>query len=210
VLGPIKPLGPGNDWGMKRTRRLLVPGRRAAAILFPAIVTLLAAPRAARAGDVQVALAASGAATEWRGDAAVYSSLKIGYRFADVVGVYGLGRLGYASVDTRVLSQVSVGAQGWARVGRTRPYARLGFVHQHEETIDAIPEDGAGALFGVGDAIRHRAGGEGALGVDIELVQRKQLQLFGTVEGYALWLPDPRGPQVYGGGGAGIGLSYSL
>ncbi len=58
---------------------------------------------------------------------------------------------------------------------------------------------------GVGDGIRHRAGGDAAIGVDVPFFKRDQVQLFGTLEGYALWFPNTQGPNVYAGGGVGVG-----
>ena len=171
---------------------------------------VLSGARAARAGDFQLEIGLTGAATEWRGDAAVYSSLELGYRFADIVGIYAMGRLGYGAVDERMLTLLGIGAQVWGRIGVARPYARIGFAHQHEESLVVVRDDVGGALLGVGDGIRHRAGGEGAIGVDVPFFKRDQVQLFGTVEGYALWFPNTQGPNVYAGGGIGLGMSYWL
>lgn len=186
----------------------LAPRRLAAPLL--AFFLVLSGSRAASAGDFQLALGAAGAGTEWRGDAAVYSSLELGYRFADIVGIYAMGRLGYGSVDERMLTLLGIGAQIWGRIGVVRPYARLGFAHQHEESLVVVRDDVGGALFGVGDGIRHRAGGDAAIGVDVPFFRRDHVELFGTVEGYALWFPNTQGPNVYAGGGVGIGMSYWL
>lgn len=184
------------------------PRRLAASAL--AFFFVLSGARAAGAGDFQLALGAAGAATEWRGDGAVYSSLELGYRFADIVGIYAMGRLGYGTVDERMLTLLGIGAQVWGRIGVVRPYARVGFAHQHEESLVVVRDDVGGALFGVGDGIRHRAGGDAAIGVDVPLLKRDQLELFGTLEGYALWFPNTQGPNVYAGGGVGLGMSYGL
>lgn len=200
----------------------LGPSRRLAAVVFAFGFALLSVSRSAVAGDFQLAVGASGAATEWRGDVAVYSSLKLGYRFADLVGVYGMGRLGYGAVDDRMLTLLSFGAQVWGQIDAARPYARIGFAHQHEESLVVVRDDVGGALFGVGDGIRHRAGGEGAIGVEIPFADigrgasgavpsgRGRVQMFGALEGSALWLPNAQGPNVYGGGGVSLGMSYWL
>jgi hypothetical protein len=158
----------------------------------------------------QTAVGAAGAASSWQGDGAAYGSLKLGLRFADLVSIHYLGKLGYGGVDTRMLTFLSLGAQVWGRIGTLRPYARIAAVHQHEEPVQAIEDDRWGALFGVGDGIRHRMGGEGGLGVDIPLYRRKAVELFSSVEGSIDWFPDPRGPEWYGGGGVAIGVNYIL
>ena len=159
---------------------------------------------------LQTAIGASGAASSWEGDGAAYGSLKLGLRFADLISIHYLGKLGYGGVDTRMLTFLSLGAQIWGRIGPVRPYARIAAVHQHEEPVQAIEEDRWGALFGVGDGIRHRMGGEGGLGVDFPLARRKAVELFGTAEAHLDWFPDPRGPQWYGGGGLALGVNYVL
>jgi hypothetical protein len=83
-------------------------------------------------------------------------------------------------------------------------------VHQHEESADAIEADRWGALFGVGDGLRHRGGGEAAVGVDLPFHRDKAVEIFATVEGHADWFPDPRGPEWYGGGGLALGFNYFL
>jgi hypothetical protein len=169
---------------------------------------LIASP--ARAGDIQLAVGATGAGTEWRGDAAAYGSLDIGYRFADIVGIYVQGQEGYAAVDQRLLTLVALGVQLWGRLGPTRPYARVAAIHQHEESMSVVAEDPAGALFGVGDGIRHRFGGEAGVGLDVPVYQEKDLSLFVTGEGSVKIFPDDLGPLVYAGAGLGFGMNYHL
>ncbi len=189
-----------------RIHRLL---RRAALAL--AVATLsAAAPRAARAGEVQFSMAAGGEGSSWRGDGAGFVGIRLGYRFLDLIAPYFLGRLGYANTNHRVLEMLQIGGQIWARIGITRPYLRLGVIHQHEEPWASIQADSFGALLGIGDGIRHRAGVEAALGVDIPFKQYKSWQLHATVEGFATGFPDAKGPVVYGGGTLGLGFNYAL
>jgi hypothetical protein len=164
----------------------------------------------ARATDFQLALGASALGTDWEGDAAGYGSLKLGFRFVDIVGIYALGRSGYGAVDDRLLTQLSLGAQLWAHLGPVWPYARLGFLHQHEESLSVVAGDYGSALFGVGDGIRHRAGGELAIGLDVPFWQRDDLSLFAGGEACAFLFPDGIGPTVYAGASLSIGLSYEL
>lgn len=185
--------------------------KSAPCLISAALAALVAlAPSPARAGDLQLDVGAGGLASTWRGDGGAFGSLKLGYRFLDLVAPYFLGRLGYAAVDQRMLTLVSLGGQLWGRVGAARPYLRVGLVHQHEEPLVAVSADAFGALFGVGDGIRHRAGFEGALGVDFPVWKRGAWTLKGLVEGMVTGYPDPRGPAIYGGGTAGLGFDYSL
>jgi hypothetical protein len=170
----------------------------------------IASSEDARAHDFQLAVGMSGHATEWRGDGGGYGSLKLGFRFIDLVGVYLEGREGYATVDERVLTLVSLGAQVWGRLGITRPYARLGFIHQHEESLAVFADDVGSAIFGVGDGIRHRFGGELGLGLDIPFYTKEDLSFFVAPEAKGAVFPDDLGPLVYAGGGVNVGLSYAL
>jgi hypothetical protein len=179
-----------------------------AALGAAALTVGIAAP--ARAGEVQIAAAAGGEGSSWRGDGGGFAGIKLGYRFLDLVAPYFIGRLGYANTNQRVLEMLQLGVQLWARLGIVRPYLRLGVIHQHEEPWASVEADGWGALLGVGDGIRHRAGVEGALGIDVPFFQRKAWQVYATVEGFATGFPDSKGPVVYGGGTLGLGLNFAL
>ena len=166
--------------------------------------------RPARAGELQVMLGAAGGSSTWARDPTGYTSFKLGYRWADVFSIYALTRLGYAPVNDRSLTYLSLGAQLWGRLGFTRPYVRVAASHQHEESIASVTDQPAGALFGVGDGIRHRAGGEGALGIDFPLRRDKRVEWMLSLEGSTIYFPDPRGPSLYVLGGLAIGANYSL
>jgi hypothetical protein len=175
-----------------------------------ALVALFAAPSAARAAEFQLRGGLVGEGSSWRDDGAGQGSLMMAVRFKDLVSVYGGVRVGAANVDQRMLTMVQLGGQIWGRLGRARPYFRFGLVHQHEESFAAVGGDVFGALFGVGDGIRHRGGFEWGAGLDVPFKKHKSWEFFGTVEGLVTWFPDPRGPAVYGGGGLGLGFNYSL
>jgi hypothetical protein len=165
----------------------------------------------AHAGDVQLSAFAGGEGSAWRGDVAGFVGLRLGYRFIDAVGPYINLRAGYANTNQRILELLQIGVQAWARIGFARPYARFGFVHQHEEPWAGVQNDLFGALFGVGDGITHRGGFEGAIGVDLPFKQMKSWQFHGTLEGFCTGFPDhDKGPTAYGGGIAGLGFNYSL
>jgi hypothetical protein len=179
-----------------------------AALAFAAVTAL--GPTEAHAGDLQLALGLGGEASSWHGDGAGFGSVKIGYRFADIVAPYFLLRVGYANTDQRMLTLLSLGVQLWGRIGPVRPYLRFGLVHQHEETMASVANAPFGTLFGVGDGIRHRGGLDGALGADIPFAKHKTWQFHAMIEGILTGFPDDKGPVLYGGAAAGIGVNYAL
>jgi hypothetical protein len=180
----------------------------AALFAFLAVFTL--APAKARAGDVQLDLGLGGEGSSWRGDGVGFGSLQLGYRFKDLIAPYFLARLGYGAVDQRLVTFLSLGAQVWGRIGKVRPFARFGLVHQHEETMSSVANEPFGAIFGVGDGIRHRAGLDGGLGVDIPFSKQKAWEFHARVELLLTGFPDERGPAIYGGGNLGLGFNYAL
>ncbi len=176
--------------------------------LVVAVLTLGA--NEVRAHDFRTEVGLSAHGTDWRDDFAAYGSLKLAVRFADIAGAYVQGHSGYAPVDQRLLTLLSLGGQARPDFDDTRPHARLGFIHQHEESLSVVANDFGSALFGVGDGIRHRAGGEVGIGVDVKMWQRKALHLYVTVDANAKFFPDELGPKVYAGGGVGVGFNYAL
>ncbi len=172
------------------------------------VVTLTAADAAAH--DFRLEAGMSGFGTEWRGDGGGYGSLALAVRFADVAGVYLQGNEGYGAVDQRLLTLLSIGGQAWLDFGRFRPHARLGFTHQHEESLSVVANDFGSAIFGIGDGIRHRAGGEVGLGLDIGFWESGDNSFYATVNGSARFFPDDLGPKVYAGGGLSVGFNYIL
>lgn len=177
-----------------------------------ALLFLAAAAHAApvRAAEIQLSALAGGQGSAWRSDVTGFFGLRFGVRFKDVIAPYLMLRAGYANTDQRILELLQIGVQAWATIGPTRPYARFGVVHQHEEPWSAVKADAFGALLGVGDGIRHRGGFEGALGVDLPFKEHKGFQFHATIEALVTGFPDVRGPKVYAGGLAGIGFNYAL
>ena len=193
----------GNYRIRMRPRSLALPAAALSAclLLFPA---------GARAGEIQLRAAAGGEASSWLHDGSPILGIQFGYRFLDLVAPYFLARIGYGPTNQRVLEMIQIGAQIWARIGIARPYARFGVLHQHEEPWASVKADGIGALLGVGDGIRHRAGLEGALGVDIPFKQYKSWQFHATIEGIFTGIPDDKGPGIYAGGTVGLGFNFAL
>jgi len=167
-------------------------------------------PRLASAGEVQVATGAGAHATSWRGDSTFGQSLRLGYRIGDLVAIDVLGRLGYGTVDDRLLTYLALGATLYGRLAKLRPFARLALVHQHEEPLSAVSVDPFGAIFGVGDGIRHRGGFGGGLGFDLPIEKAASTEYVVGADASAAWFPDPRGPSIYLGGSLWIGVNFSL
>jgi hypothetical protein len=172
------------------------------------LLAFLLVPSLARAGEIQGAVGLVGTATEWRDDGAAYASFRLGYRWWHRLAIDAQGWFGHAPIDDRYLTYLTVGASLYGQIKQTRPYLRLGFVHQHEEPGTSLRNDPFGAAFGVGDGIRHRGGFMSAAGIEIPFAQAGHHEWFASVEANATWFPDPRGPSWYAGGGAGVGVSF--
>lgn len=165
----------------------------------------------AEATEIRTEAGLGVAGTEWRGDVAGYGHLGLGVRIIDYFGLYARGDVGYAAVDTRMLTLLSIGLQGWTpMLGPVRLFGRVGFIHQHEESWSVVAGDVGSALFGIGDGIRHRGGVGTGLGVEVPFWSKKGFTWFAKVDGTANIFPDPLGPRVYGGGGVGLGFDYEL
>ncbi len=226
---------PGNNrHTMKRSPRALAaamvtlaaitPGRRAAAqptaplpeaaVPTPPLPPAPApapTPPAASFGEIQLSMALGGEGSSWAGDGAAFGGIRAGFRFKDLIAPYFMARMGYATVNQRVLELIELGVQIYARLGITRPYFRLGMLHQHEESWAAYEVDYLGSFLGVADGINHRDGGEFAVGLDIPVAQYKAWQFHLTLEALTtVFPPDQRGPRVYGGGTFGFGFNYGL
>jgi hypothetical protein len=188
-------------------RRVLV---RALLPFFVLVFAALAAPGTASAGEIQVAAGPGVYGSSWRGDSSFGQALRVGYRFGDVFAIDTLGRLGYGTVDERVITYLSLGGTLYGRIWKLRPYVRAAFVHQHEEPMPGVREDPFGAAFGVGDGIRHRAGFGSSLGLDLPIQKSKNLELVVGVDASGVWFPDPRGPTLYAGGALWLGLNFGI
>lgn len=175
------------------------------------LLALTGAPTAARAGEIQLAGGPGAYKSSWRGDDTFGLALKAGYRFADLVAIDSVGRLGYGTVDQRVITYLSVGGTLYGRLGRARPYLRLAAVHQHEEPAPGVRADPYGTIFGVGDGIRHRAGFGSSLGVDYPIQMTKNgIEVTLGIDASGVWFPDPRGPKIYAGGALWLGVNLGI
>lgn len=182
-----------------------------------AALPIVCVPRSTlAAGDVNAVAGASIASSTgngWEGDGAIPSAqLRLAYRFPVGIAPVFVGREGYARVDDRLLTLISLGVQGWLDLGGAKPYARLAWAHQHEESTAFAREEPFGVLFGVGRGIRHRGGIDMALGADVPLARSKSLTWLVVAELWADWMfaSESPGPEWYLGGTLGIGVDWSL
>lgn len=159
-------------------------------------------------GEFRLAVGLGAFGTEWRTDVAISTQLKLGYRLWKFLGFYGSFRLGYADVDQRVLTLISLGVQAWLPLRYAQPFLRVSLLHQHEESLSVIAGNFGSAILGIGEGIRHRGGVGFGLGVDIPVFRHKRWELFLTVEGLVKWFPGDMGPAVYAGGNLGFGFHY--
>lgn len=172
------------------------------------VLGLLAAP-AARAGELDLDLGAQATATAWSGDHGGGAAYGATWMFRPWLGAAFVGKEQYATVDDRVLSYFSVNAVARHGLGRFRITGQLGVVHQHEEPRAALMEQPFQSLLGVGDGIRHRAGGRAGISLALPFHAHDHgdwyvaLDLDGTVFG-----DDDRGPRWMTGAGLSVGFTY--
>ncbi len=148
----------------------------------------------------------------WSGDGAIPGAqLRAAYRFGDIAGPVFVGREAYGRVDERLLTLISLGAQVWWPEIEPRPFARLSWVHQHEEYLGYAKDKPFGVLFGVGNGIRHRGGAELAIGTDFIVAKSAAIDWLVAPELYADWMfaSEAPGPSFYLGGGVLVGLAFS-
>ena len=181
--------------------------------LFAGLCLFLFAATARAEGSVQVAagptIGGSGG-NGWHGDGVVPGvTLRGAYRFGDWIGPVFVGREAYGKVDERLLTLISLGVQAWWPHINPRPFARLSWVHQHEEYVRYAEQKPFGVLFGVGNGIRHRGGAEAAIGADYAFAHTGKFEWFASGELYADWLfaSEAPGPAYYPGGGLLIGFN---
>jgi hypothetical protein len=151
-------------------------------------------------------LGLAGGASTWRGDALGFAGFTVGLQLARVVTPYVGAALGYAVVDQRLLTRLTVGVDvGITLAGRYRPRLFAAFVHQHEESLAAVAQEPWGAVFGIGTGIRHRAGAHFGAGFDWNFYRRGTLDLSVGPELAAMALTYASGPSWYFFGGVTLG-----
>ena len=150
-------------------------------------------------GEFQVDVDLAGGSSNWSGDPVGYAGLKLGLRLFQVITPFAQGRVGYGAVDQRSLLFISVGVEaGYLFKDRFYPRALVGFVHQHEESIAAVADHPFTAALGIGGGIRHRAGAQMGLGLDIILRRTQRFDVTVGPELTAVYLTYSSGPSWYG------------
>lgn len=180
---------------------------------FSALVTCAAASSTARAGELDLALGLDSSSSSWEEDTHVgHGTFKLGYRFLwPWFQVTYLGKVGYATVDERVLTFLSLGVEvrpDWFE--RIRPYARASLVHQHEEPLVALEHQPFQSLIGVGDGLRHRGGGATAIGAELPFRDHRKGDWYAALELSGTYFPDDRGPQTYLSAAGSIGFTWDF
>lgn len=176
--------------------------------LYPAVSLAQAPKEQPVRGELQARLGISGGLTNWSGDPSGYGSLMLGMRLFGIAGPFFQGRLGYSNVDQRVLTFLSFGVDANFPVSeKVFPRAFVGFVHQHEESMAAVDNEPVGALLGIGSGIRHRAGVQAGLGLDIKIVGAPKYHILIGPELMGAYLGYSSGPHWYGQAGI-VGTGY--
>lgn len=156
-------------------------------------------------------LGAGGGASTWEGDYFGCGSLLLGARLFDWLTIHGQLREGYANVDQRLLTTLAFGAGIAPSIGEhLRLTLRISGIHQHEEFVAVAREDPFLVLFGVGSGIRHRMGGELALGARYEVLELSSFTITAGGEALGFLSPDDRGPSAYLGVLALLGVEVGL
>lgn len=127
-----------------------------------------------------------------------YGSATVGLRLYRVVTPFVGAATGYARVDQRQLTRLTVGVGlGGMIQQRFHPRGFVAVVHQHEESLAAVAQEPFGALLGIGRGIRHRAGV--LLGAGFDVVVRAERGWDTTVgpELSAMYLTYSSGPDWY-------------
>jgi hypothetical protein len=166
--------------------------------------------------DVEVGLAAGATswASTWRGDFGGGGTLRAGVRFARVVAIDFQSWESYATVNKRANTGLSLGVTGYLPLRPVHPYARLFAMHQHEEGLVSVENTPAGAVFGIGSGIRHRAGGGLSLGAEVPIDEtrfEKRMAWVVIADATAQYFPDDAlGPHTYVGINFGVGFDFLL
>lgn len=183
------------------------------AAFFAGLSLVFCAASARAGGSIHVAAGptlAGSTGNGWYGDGAIPgATLQAGYRFGDWIGPVFEWREGYGKVDERLLTMVGLGGQAWWPHINPRPFARVMWIHQHEEYIHYVQEKPVGLLFGDGYGIRHRGGTEAAIGADYTFGHTGKFDWFASGELYWDWLfeSEAPGPASYLGGGLLVGFN---
>ncbi len=159
---------------------------------------------AARArGELALGVGLEGGSSDWTGDPLAYGSGVMGLRILRVVRPYFGLAVGYARVDQRVLTRLTIGVSLSVPIAdRFFPRVYVALVHQHEESLAALAQQAFGAILGIGTGIRHRAGVHMGLGFDVQLYRNPSTTLSLGPDLSAMYLTYSSGPAWYFTAGA--------
>jgi hypothetical protein len=186
--------------------------RVAGAGAMRSILILVLCARSASAGSLDLDLGLQATKTEWPADHGGGTAFVAGYWFRPWIGASFINKEQYVTVDDRFLSYYSLNTEARVSLGDLWLTGTLGAVHQHEESRAAVMASPTGAVFGVGDGIRHRMAGRA--GVSLALPLRNDghgitsyiaLDLDGTV-----FTDSDKGPPWMASAGLSLGFTYDL
>jgi len=187
-------------------------GMKAPLLAIVAVAGVTGAAGPAHAGVFDIAGGLGATTSAWSDDTGASTSLKLGYFFDRVpwLAPIFVGRIEFAQVDDRMVEYFSAGAEAMLHLGPVRGYARAALVHCHEVSRSAFADEPVQSILGVGDGLRHRAGGNLGLGVELPVKRyatRSDLYLALDVGGTAF--ADDRGPRWYVSGTLGLGIHWA-
>lgn len=175
------------------------------------LVLVLLLAGTARAGELDLDAGLVASTTAWPGDHGGGAALDASWWFRRWIGASFVGKEQYATVDDRYLSYFSVNAVARHAAGPLRLTYALGLVHQHEEPRAAVMEQPFQSLFGVGDGIRHRAGGRAAVQLALPVKQLAHGDVFVALDLDAtVFADDDRGPRWMTSAGLSLGFTRRL
>ena len=174
------------------------------------LLLVMLASRSGRAGELDLAVGAGASTSTWEGDGGGGSRLELSYFFRRLpwLAPMFVGKVEYSTIDDRISTYFSLGAQARRELGPVLGVARAGIVHAHEESMAAVLAAPFEALFGVGDGIRHRAGCNAGVGLQVPFGHHRRGDFYGAVDVGATWFFDDRGPSWYLSGGVAIGVRF--
>lgn len=176
-----------------------------------ATLVLGATTRLSHAGELDLDVGLAATTTGWPDDHGGGGSVSAGWWFRSWIGASFLGKEHYAHVDDRFMSYFSVNAAVRRVVGPIQVRGTLGVVHQHEESRAAVTEQPLMSLLGVGDGIRHRAGGRAGISLALPVHAHAHGDWFVALDLDATTFAEAtRGPRWMSSAGLSFGFTYDF
>ena len=166
------------------------------------------ARRPASAGELDLDAGLTATTTAWPGDHGGGAALDASWWFRDWIGASFMRQGAVRHRRRRLLSYFSVNVAVRHPAGPLRLTGTLGLVHQHEEPRSALMDAPIEAALGVGDGIRHRAGGRAGLQLALPVKELALGDVYVALDLDAtVFADDDRGPRWMAG--AGLALESS-